>query len=239
MHSKAVSRENNMAGIIYFPYHLSILILFIILIVFVLGLLYVGLLGLAFRKLGLPTYLIFTLLISAFVFSSINIPVFKMKTRRIAITSEYISFFGIKYRVPVVREVEDDMVVAINVGGALIPVAFSIFLILKLPFLINDYLIGILVVSIATFLMAKPVKGIGIVTPALLPPIVAAITALLISPSYSSFIAYVSGTLGTLIGADLLNIPRFKDLGASIVSIGGAGTFDGIFLTGIIAVLLA
>ena len=52
-------------------------------------------------------------------------------------------------------------------------------------------------------------------------------------------IVYVSGTLGTLIGADLLNLHRMADLGAPMASIGGAGTFDGIFLTGIIAALLA
>jgi uncharacterized membrane protein len=51
--------------------------------------------------------------------------------------------------------------------------------------------------------------------------------------------AYVAGTLGTLIGADLLNLHKIKHLNAPVVSIGGAGTFDGIFLTGILAVLLS
>jgi uncharacterized membrane protein len=52
-------------------------------------------------------------------------------------------------------------------------------------------------------------------------------------------IAYMGGVLGTLIGADLNNLGRVADLGAPVVSIGGAGTFDGVFLTGILAVLLA
>jgi uncharacterized membrane protein len=52
-------------------------------------------------------------------------------------------------------------------------------------------------------------------------------------------VAYVAGTIGTLVGADLLNLRRVQDLGAPVVSIGGAGTFDGIFVTGILAVLLA
>ncbi len=46
-------------------------------------------------------------------------------------------------------------------------------------------------------------------------------------------------TLGSLIGADLLNLKKIPELGTPIASIGGAGTFDGIFLTGIISVLLA
>ena len=52
-------------------------------------------------------------------------------------------------------------------------------------------------------------------------------------------LAYVGGSLGTLIGADLLNLGVVRGLGAPVASIGGAGTFDGIFLTGVLAVLLA
>jgi uncharacterized membrane protein len=51
-------------------------------------------------------------------------------------------------------------------------------------------------------------------------------------------LAYIAGTLGCLIGADLLNLHRLAGLGAPIASIGGAGTFDGIFFTGIAAVLI-
>ncbi len=87
--------------------------------------------------------------------------------------------------------------------------------------------------------VAKPVKGVGIVTPAFVSPIVAAVVALILSPSSAVIIAYVSGVMGTLIGADLLNLHRISELGAPIASIGGAGTFDGIFLSGIIAVILA
>jgi uncharacterized membrane protein len=59
------------------------------------------------------------------------------------------------------------------------------------------------------------------------------------APEKAAPLAYISGSLGTLIGADLLNLDRINGLGAPVASIGGAGTFDGIFITGIIAVLLA
>jgi uncharacterized membrane protein len=62
---------------------------------------------------------------------------------------------------------------------------------------------------------------------------------MLLSMRYAPALAYISGTLGTLIGADLLNLAKIQGLGAPIASIGGAGTFDGIFTTGILAVLLA
>jgi uncharacterized membrane protein len=69
--------------------------------------------------------------------------------------------------------------------------------------------------------------------------LVTGITALALSRAYSAQIAYIAGSLGTLIGADLLNLGKISGLGAPVASIGGAGTFDGIFLTGILAVLLA
>ena len=79
----------------------------------------------------------------------------------------------------------------------------------------------------------------GIITPAFIPPIAAATAALILSPAQPRTIAYVAGVLGTLIGADLLNLRAIPKLGAPVASIGGAGTFDGIFLSGILAVLLA
>ena len=41
-----------------------------------------------------------------------------------------------------------------------------------------------------------------------------------------------------LIGADLMTWRRLPELGAPVVSLGGAGTFDGIYITGLVSVLL-
>ena len=65
-----------------------------------------------------------------------------------------------------------------------------------------------------------------------------AIVSLLIDPQQSAPLAYISGTLGVLIGADLARLGDIRKMGTPIASIGGAGTFDGIFLSGIVAVLL-
>ena len=69
--------------------------------------------------------------------------------------------------------------------------------------------------------------------------IVTAIVSLLLSRANAAPLAYISGSMGTLIGADLTNLDKVAGLGAPVASIGGAGTFDGIFITGILAVLLA
>jgi uncharacterized membrane protein len=83
------------------------------------------------------------------------------------------------------------------------------------------------------------VPGLGIAVPVFVPALATAIVAMLMSRQYAAPLAYIGGSLGTLIGADLTNLDRVRGLGVPVASIGGAGTFDGIFLTGILAVLLA
>lgn len=134
-------------------------------------------------------------------------------------------------------EVERSTSIALNLGGAVIPVVMSVFLSTMVS--LFDVLIGIFIMAIVIHRIARPVKGAGIAVHTLLPPLLAAALALIISPQKAPLIAYISGTLGCLIGVDILNLKKISDLGMKVVSIGGAGTFDAIFLTGIISVLLA
>jgi uncharacterized membrane protein len=99
--------------------------------------------------------------------------------------------------------------------------------------------IGTAVVALVVNQMAEVVPGVGIVVPVLLPPLLAAGVALVLAFRRAPPVAYVAGTMGAMIGADLLNLGRVAEMGAPMASIGGAGTFDGVFLTGILAGLLA
>ena len=129
-------------------------------------------------------------------------------------------------------------VVAINVGGALIPILVSAYLFFRSR-MYGRMIAGTAIVAILVHSLARVVPGLGIVVPMFVPPLVAAGVALLLAFRRAPPLAYVAGSMGTLIGADLLNLGRIESLGAPVVSIGGAGTFDGVFLTGIIAGLLA
>ena len=51
--------------------------------------------------------------------------------------------------------------------------------------------------------------------------------------------AFIAGVLGPLIGADLLHLRDIRTIATGMLSIGGAGTFDGIVLSGIFAAVLA
>src|SRR6476619_4392968 len=94
-------------------------------------------------------------------------------------------------------------------------------------------------VTAVCYLLADPVPGVGIALPVLVPAFTPPSAPLLLPRPSAAPLAYIGGSLGTLIGADLLNLDKLRGLGAPIASIGGAGTFDGVFLTGIVAVLIA
>jgi uncharacterized membrane protein len=223
---------------IYCLHSYSILVILFLLLVLVVGLLFVGAVGLAFRHVGFGPQLTTLILVATFVGSYVNIPLLRLKATIPIVKEEYISFFGMVFRVPQFEYEEFTTIVAINVGGALIPTLVSIYLLWKLPSAAHYALLGTMIVAAITHLVARPIRGLGIATPALIPPLTAASMAYLFSSSAPAVVAYVSGVLGTLIGADITNLHKIPKLGARIASIGGAGTFDGVFLSGIIAVLL-
>jgi uncharacterized membrane protein len=130
-------------------------------------------------------------------------------------------------------------IVAVNVGGALIPVSFSAYLITTNQLPLVQVIPAIAIVTACCRIFSHPIPGLGIGIPVFIAPITAALTALLLAPENSAPMAYICGTLGVLIGADLLRLQDIRKLGTPVASIGGAGTFDGIFFTGIVAVLLA
>lgn len=220
----------------FFPWALPIFFLLLVLVVAVVGLIEVGVLSYAYEKLGISRRHIMTILLLTFFGSYVNIPVVQLPPEKVE-SSQTVSFFGIPYVIPQVEQ-WPGTVIALNLGGALIPTALSIYLLMKKK-LYGRTLAAVAIVTISVHMLAYPVRGVGIAVPWLVPPIVAAAAAWLLARRSAPSVAYIAGSLGTLIGADLLNLDKVSGLGAPIASIGGAGTFDGIFLTGILAVLLA
>ena len=228
----------------YLPIGLPIFIMLIflsLLVIPLLMLLFASSIVDAFERLGFNTIIGILVFIMALLGSAINIPITRIVSKSPMVEEKVVYFYGIPYVIPTVRE--ESSILSINVGGALIPVLISIYEFIRLfalgaggTALIS--LLGIVIVAIVVHLFAKPVKGVGIAVPFFIPPIVTIIVALLITRQYHPAVAYISGTIGTLIGADLLNLKKIPELGAPMVSIGGAGTFDGVFLTGILSVLL-
>ncbi len=126
--------------------------------------------------------------------------------------------------------------ISINLGGAVIPILISFFFLTKIP--IRPTLIAIGLMTLISYGLAKIIPGRGIVIPALIPPIFAALFAFILVPEFAAPIAFVSGIMGILIGGDLMNLRKAQRMSPGMLSIGGAGVFDGIFLVGIVSVLL-
>jgi uncharacterized membrane protein len=247
----------------WLPLMLLMLVLPVILL-----LLYFRLATASFRLLGLTPEGASLLLLGSVVGSMINIP---LSRRRITLADPraanlspamqwVISTFH--YYPPAVVE----QVVAVNVGGALIPILFSGYLLTLPTTPVAAAGLATLFVAVVAKLLARPMPGLGITLPSFIPPLLAAGAAIGLVHLFTlsggaAPIAYIAGSMGTLIGADLLNLPtvlrggllaagpqrlwparRVDDSPSAtqprILSIGGVGVFDGIFLTGIIAPFL-
>jgi uncharacterized membrane protein len=213
---------------------------FVLGLLFLLGLLIalieIGVIGYAYEKMGVQRRYVFALLLLSLLGSYVNIPVAELPAEQI-VSGQEVMYFGMRYVIPVV-EAWQRTVLAVNVGGAVVPTLLSCYLLVKTG-MYGRAMVGVTIVTAVVHLLAYPVQGMGIAVPVFIPPVVAAVTALLLSRQSAPSLAYISGSLGTLIGADLLNLGDIQALGAPIASIGGAGRFDGIFMTGILAVLLA
>ena len=225
-----------MGSLHFFPLTLPFILAFVFLIGIVVALIEIGIIQYAYVKMGVSRRHVFAVLVLTLLGSYINIPVAELPAERM-IADREITFFGMQYVVPLVEEVPRT-VIAVNVGGAIIPALLSFYLIVKKR-MYGRTLVAVAVVTAVVHWMAYPVEGVGIAVPIFIPPLVAAGIALLLARQSAPSLAYTSGSLGTLIGADLLNLDKIQGLGAPIASIGGAGTFDGIFMNGLLAVLLA
>jgi uncharacterized membrane protein len=213
--------------------------LFSVLVFLVIGLIILiqlRILRYAYMKLGVSPGAALFLLFGSLIGSYFNIPVTILPGSPVR-SGQIVDFFGMQYVVPLVSS-WPGTILAVNVGGAVIPTIMSTYLVIRYQLWLRS-MIAIVAIAFIIHSMATPVHGIGIAVPVFAPVVTTAILAFILSREYAAPLAYIGGSMGTLIGADLLNLDKIRGLGAPVASIGGAGTFDGIFLTGILAVLLA
>ncbi|UJP03165.1 MAG: DUF1614 domain-containing protein [Nitrosomonas sp.] len=216
------------------PLHL---LFFISLLVVMMMLFQAELLSFAFAKLGLPPEMGLTVLSLSLLGSVVNLPVARIRSDIPVQEFTPPAYWGL-LRMPA-QPFHNETQILINLGGCLIPAALSLYLFSHSALGLLPTLLGIAIISAISYYFSRPIQGLGIGMPVLIAPISAALVGLIISPEQSAPLAYISGTLGVLIGADLLHMKDISRLGTPYASIGGAGTFDGIFITGIVAALLA
>jgi uncharacterized membrane protein len=217
------------------------LLLFLVLLAmlpFVFGQLFTA----ALIKLKLEPTTALLVVIGIFMGSAINLPVKRM-SRTESVPVDQLAVFGMHGWWPRFQRVRRDTIIAVNVGGCLIPLALALYETGHLMAAgwqpVAGLSLAIFVNTLVCYWTAKPVEGVGIAMPGLIPPVLAALSALLLVPDQAPPVAFVAGVLGPLIGADLLHLRDIEKIATGIASIGGAGTFDGIVLSGIVAAYLA
>ena len=220
----------------YFPLEWPFLLGLFLLLSFLFLLVQLKILSYAYERMGIPPRYVLAILLLTLAGSSINIPLVRLPVPK-ATPRVVLRHHRAHYVVPAARPSEGT-IVAVNVGGALIPALLSIYLLIRNRLFLKGAL-AVAAVALITHALARPVHEVGITLPIFIPPIVAAICAMLLSWRRAGPLAYIAGSMGTLIGADLMNLDLLPSLGAPVASIGGAGTFDAVFLVGIVAVLLA
>jgi uncharacterized membrane protein len=230
--------------IFYLPYADARYLAFIAIVAIVASVLFLNLATAAFTRVGFSSLQAILLLTISLLGGVINLPLFRIRTI-VPIRREGLVSYGLfVYRMPIWLTEEYETLIAINVGGAVIPLILSVFLLVRFTQAVPVSAATVLIVTIVVYRLAKPVENLGIVILGFWPPLITVAAVLGLSTVFHSphevrFIAaYVGGTIGTLLGADVLNLRSIYRLGTGIASIGGAGTFDGIFLAGVVAVLL-
>lgn len=168
--------------------------------------------------------------------SMINIPIYEKEG---GVVEKRYSFFGLIYSA---RE-RNKVTVAINMGGCVIPLILAIRLLIE--FSVTLWLPVFAITSFIIYWYAKPVQGVGIAVPTFIPPITATIISymalVLVGGPVQDLpkLAFSTGVISALFGADILHLRHLNKIGSGVMSIGGAGTFDGIFLTGVFAVIFS
>ena len=170
----------------------------------------IGVLRYAYMRLGVSSGTAFFLLLGSLLGSYVNIPIAKLGAETM-VTEREVTYYGMRYIVPALTN-SPEVILAVNVGGAVIPTLLSIYLLSKNGLWIRG-LIATAIIAAICHALAQPIRGVGIGLPIFVAPVAAAIVAMLVSWRYAAPLAYAGGSLGVLIGADLLNLDQLQGPG--------------------------
>ncbi len=222
-------------------FYLPVSLLLFVVLLLLLPLIWLGLavdvVALAVAKLGFSREMALLLLVAVLVGSPINIPLYRVECE-VAVVEDLASLWMRQFwGIPLVK-MPQETVIALNVGGGLIPVLLAIYQLGRAN--LGLILAVTALVTLVSYYASHVVPGIGIQMNPLIAPATAALAAFLLAGEEAPAVAFAGGVLGTVIGADLLHLPEVLRRNCSgILSIGGAGVFDGIALCGLFALLLS
>lgn len=221
---------------IYLPVSLILFLLIVLLLPVLWVSLAADMVQIAVAKLGFSAAAAMVLFAAVIFGSTINIPLYKIASP-VEVLDDITDFWLRQFWGISRHNVQQVTVIAVNVGGGLIPLMLAIYQFTQVS--AASIVLVTAIVTLVSYYGAQVVPGIGIQMNPLLAPMTAALSALLttVVPETAP-VAFAGGVLGTLIGADLLHLKEIQTMGPGVLSIGGAGVFDGIALCGLLALLL-
>ncbi len=221
------------------------ILIFIVVIIVLIPLAFLGLIGAAFTRLGFSWLSALAVVLLILLGSTVNIPVYTIKRDMVRMNHGEMSMSDPYAAWP--REDVWDTVISINLGGAVIPLCISLYVLYAAYPLVTTSLlvplaIGTLGVSLITYTSTRALPGVGIQVPLLIPALTALLIGLVFGGSVglaASVTAMVSGIFGVLVGGNLAQLGKIRDLGIPAMSIGGSGTFGSVLFCCILPALIA
>ncbi|GAB6286167.1 MAG: DUF1614 domain-containing protein [Methanoregula sp.] len=215
------------------------IILLICLVVLLIPLLFLGLVGAAFARLGFSWIAAVAAILLMILGRAVNIPLWKIQ--RDMVRLDHNDESGRNGYEPW------ETVISLNLGGAVIPVVIAVYLLvistgstgmsIGVP-----VIVGVILVAALSYIVTRRVQGAGLRVPLFMPGLTALLCGFVLAGGVgleAGVTAFVSGTFGTLLGANVANLHRIRDLGVDGFSIGGAGTFGAVFISCILSALIA
>ena len=227
------------------PLSVFVIIILIALVVILIPLLILGIIGAAFTRLGFSWISTLAVVLLMLFGSFVTIPVYRIRRDMIRVSHNEASVFGVS--VPCASGQVWDTTISLNLGGAVIPVCVSLYMVYRAIQITGTSLVftvcaGITMVAIITFISTRLVTYAGIQVPLLIPGLTALLAGLLLAGGTgltAAVTAFVSGVTGVLLGGNIANVYRIKNLEVPEVSFGGAGTFGSIFICCMLPALIA
>ncbi len=149
-----------------------------------------------------------------------------------------LSLFAWVYLPPVELGDIGNLTLYLSFSGFILPAVVALKQIVTGNVSLKKAVSGILLLTAVCYSVSRPVEGgVGIVYPQL-PIVVAVVYSFLVEWDKPAPLAYTCAVLGMSMGADMLNIPRLCSKSINI-TVGGAGIFDAIYLTGIVSLIIS
>src|ERR1700694_1902752 len=146
----------------------------------------------AYMRLGVGPGAALLLLFGSLLGSYFYIPVTVLRGPPVR-SGQIVEFFGMRYVVPVVVS-WPGTVLAVNVGGAVIPTMMSTYLVIRYQLWLKAEL-ATAAIAFIIHSMATPVPGIGIAVPVFAPVVATAILAFILSREYAPPLAFCAGSM--------------------------------------------